>query len=185
MRRMDDEELLERILDSGQGDGACPGEPVEDPESLERLSELSSFVVRARSASASAGGVRTEAQLARLKDKVLARTTREDLSWRGDFSLYGRFLRSRLAGSGWLQLAAASLLVHLIALPALAIYVLVSTPPAPEIGFISYEDYYPVGFPEHGDDGPVPELDVPETGDDLEGLPAEPPDGGGGDRTPR
>ena len=184
MHAFDDEELLARLLNPADADG--PGDLATDGDgSRERLAELGALVSKARSASVSPRAEQTEARLCELTEKILARTTREDLSWRGDLSVYGRFLRRRLAGSGWLQVAAASLLVHLIALPALAIYVFVSSQPAPEIGFIPWDEYYPAGFPEQLDDQPVPELEAPDQGDDLEGIPGQssPEDGNG--RTPR
>jgi len=55
-----------------------------------------------------------------LADEVLARTTREDPSWRGDLRLVGGFVKSRMRASFFLRVAAASLVVHLTGLPLLA-----------------------------------------------------------------
>ena len=67
----------------------------------------------------------------RLVERSLAASTREDLSWRGDMRDTARFLRDRLRSSAALRLAAASLLLHLAALPVVALYVLTeeSEPP--------------------------------------------------------
>jgi len=59
-----------------------------------------------------------------LVGRVLAETTRADLSWRGDLRLVAGFIRERLAASPALKVVAASLLVHLIALPVVGWYVL-------------------------------------------------------------
>ena len=53
----------------------------------------------------------------RLIGRILAATTREDLSWRGDWTLLRRFLTERLTSSPALRWVAASLVVHLLALP--------------------------------------------------------------------
>lgn len=65
---------------------------------------------------------------ARFVSAVLARTTREDLSWRGDLRLLGEFLRARLRASPALRLVAASLALHLVAGPALAWWMLRERP---------------------------------------------------------
>lgn len=70
-----------------------------------------------------------------LVGRVLAKTTREDLSWRGDLALVTSFVRDRLAASPVLKLVAASLLVHLAALPVLGWYVLREPSVQPQITF--------------------------------------------------
>lgn len=55
-----------------------------------------------------------------LQERILARTTREDLSWRGDWRLLAGFVRERLERSLLLRVAAASLLIHLVAAPVVA-----------------------------------------------------------------
>jgi len=62
---------------------------------------------------------------------VLARTTRMDLSWRGDLRLWSDFLRARLKASPALRLVAASLALHLVAAPALAWWILREPPAEP------------------------------------------------------
>ncbi len=64
--------------------------------------------------------------------RSLAVSTQEDLSWRGDARDLNRFLRDRLRSSAALRLAAASLLLHLAALPVVALYVLTEEPAVPE-----------------------------------------------------
>ncbi|MBM3989676.1 MAG: hypothetical protein FJ298_01570 [Planctomycetes bacterium] len=59
-----------------------------------------------------------------LSERVLARTTREDLSRGGDLRLVARFALERVRSSSALRLAAALLVAHLFALPVLAWIVL-------------------------------------------------------------
>lgn len=54
-----------------------------------------------------------------LVQRVLAATTREDLSWRGELRLVGSFLRSRWRSSMLVRVVAASLVLHVAALPLL------------------------------------------------------------------
>lgn len=63
-------------------------------------------------------------QEARFVARVLARTTRQDPSWRGDARLWLDFLRARLAASPALRLLAASIVLHLVAAPVVAYWVL-------------------------------------------------------------
>ena len=91
------------------------------------------------------------------------RKAARDPSWRGDVGLVGDFLRQRLADSALLRLAAASLLVHLLAVPAVLAYVYLR-PERPDVrlGFVLPPDPEPFGLA-------VPdvleELHVPELGD--------------------
>ena len=61
---------------------------------------------------------------ARFVARVLARTTREDLSRWGDLLLLRDYLRARLKASPALRLVAASLALHLVAAPAVAYWML-------------------------------------------------------------
>jgi hypothetical protein len=67
-----------------------------------------------------------------LVSRSLSISTREDLSWRGDVRDLTRFVGDRLRSSAALRLAAASLLLHLAALPVVAFYVLTEEPAVPE-----------------------------------------------------
>ena len=96
----------------------------------------------------------------RLAQAVFASTTREDLGWRGDWRLIGDFLRTRLAESRVLRVAAASLLAHLVALPVLA-YVVLNGAPARAPIFIDFEPPAESLFaPLEAE--PRPEIDVPQ-----------------------
>ena len=166
--RFDDERLLEWLLNPADQDDATRAALEGDDASRARLAELEGFLGRCRTV---ASDVQEDADTAPLAARVLERTTREDLSWRGDLALYGRYLRGRLAESGWMRLAAASLILHLVALPALAVYVLVVEPKRPEIGYLAPEDYRPAGFPEEVEPEPTPPLEAPEGDeDDLDVL---------------
>ncbi|HUR27757.1 MAG TPA: hypothetical protein VM509_06200 [Planctomycetota bacterium] len=61
-----------------------------------------------------------ELRAGRLARSVLGRTTREDLSWRGDWNVVRDFLRERWSSTLAVRLIAAGLLLHLLALPVLA-----------------------------------------------------------------
>jgi len=172
----DDERLLEWLLNPETRDERTRAELEADEGARLRLERLGRFVDRCRSTAddlaleSDSAPDRDAGDLAPLTARVLDCTTREDLTWRGDVRLYGRYLRGRLAESAWLRLAAASLLLHLLALPAVAVYLLVSQPKAPEIGFVPWDQYYPAGFPEEPEQDPTPALDTPE---DLPGQPED------------
>ena len=111
-----EEELLEGLLSSS-----------ELPEGADvQTRELFGFVQACREAASAP--VDTEDLAAR----SLAISTREDLSWRGDVKDISRFVRDRMRSSAALRLAAASLLLHLAALPVVALYVLTDDPAVPE-----------------------------------------------------
>ena len=170
------ERAARRGRDGGDGSDRAEGSEVElEPQEREELLRLEAFLERFEvladageagglgSSGFEAGEAKGSPSDAQLVERILSRTTREDLSWRGDLALYGRHLRSRLASSLWLRLAAASLLLHLIALPALAYYIWVGSPRRPKVTFVPYEQYYPEGFPE----------EVREKSDDPLGVPGE------------
>ncbi|MEZ6017466.1 MAG: hypothetical protein R3F49_20295 [Planctomycetota bacterium] len=62
--------------------------------------------------------------IARVTRRVLARTTREERSWRGDLRLVSDFVTDRLRASVALRVAAALLLVHATVVPILAWHLL-------------------------------------------------------------
>lgn len=66
----------------------------------------------------------SEPREARWRAALLARTTRRDLSWRGDLALLVDFLRQRLRASPALRVVAASLALHVVAAPAVAYWIL-------------------------------------------------------------
>ncbi|HEX6882578.1 MAG TPA: hypothetical protein VF530_04300 [Planctomycetota bacterium] len=66
----------------------------------------------------------SEKREARWRAELFARTTRRDLSWRGDLALLWDFLRQRLRASPALRVVAASLALHVIAAPAVAYWIL-------------------------------------------------------------
>ena len=65
-----------------------------------------------------------------LVGRILSGTTREDLSWRGELRLMGGYVRERLRSSALLRIVAASLMLHLAAIPVVAFWV-VRKAPAP------------------------------------------------------
>jgi hypothetical protein len=81
-----------------------------------------------------------------LARRVLAETTCEDLSWGGDLRLLSGFVAHRLRDSMALRILAASLLVHLLALPPVA-YMLLRGADEPE-QVITFEGPYESPFGE-------------------------------------
>jgi hypothetical protein len=159
-----DEELLAWILDSRTRERRGREELVGDAQVRERLEGLESFVESCRSELREEMPANPEG-LAALERQVLARTTREDVSWRGDLRLVRGFLRQRLSSSVFLRVVAASLLVHVAALPVLAYYTWVAPKPSYTL-LVDLARELPYGEPEHEPDSiPV----APET--DLESLP--------------
>jgi len=101
----------------------------------ERDAELRDFARRARATLRSAP-VMTRVRERALVERTLAATTREDLGVRGDWRLVREFAGARWRSSPAVRVAAASLLLHLAALPVLGYYALRrSAPPQPTIGF--------------------------------------------------
>jgi hypothetical protein len=142
-RRFDEETLLQWLLDEQLQDSV----PRSDVESAE-LSDLESFITECRAdLRYDDADLASDAQ--RLADHVISNTVREDLGWRGDLRLVRGFMARRMRSSLVLRFAAASLLVHLVALPVIAAYrVWKSEEAAPTI-FVEFE-----GAPEQpfGDD---------------------------------
>jgi hypothetical protein len=180
----DDERLLEWLLNPATRDERTRAVLDADDAARQRLERLSQFVDHCRDTAedlpegTSSAQTSADEDLTPLTARVLDCTTREDLTWRGDLSLYGRYLHRRLAESAWLRLAAASLLLHLLALPAVAVYLLVVEPKAAEFGYVPWDEYYPAGFPEEAERGPTPALDA--LGDEPEVPEPEVPEVEGG-----
>jgi hypothetical protein len=117
--RFDDETLLQWLLDAELRSGV----PRSDVESArpQELAELETFIADCRSALL-VEDPRLAEDARRVAESVLSRTVREDLGWRGDLRLVRGFMANRMRSSLLLRFAAASLLVHLIALPVIAAY---------------------------------------------------------------
>lgn len=121
-----------------------------------------------------AGGRLDEVQLhsdaARVAEAVLDRTVREDLGWRGDLRLVRGFVRRRLRSSLLLRVAAASLLVHLVALPVLAVYRVITAEPERDGFIVDFEKPGELPFAEAPEEtlAPADAVTLPE----LESLDA-------------
>lgn len=127
--RADEERLLELLLAGSERSEEELEELRGDPRRGAAAAELEAFLATCRHALREAPGEAAAsafegARGAALAERVLDRSTREDLGWRGDLRLLGGFAAERLRSSRLLRLAAASLLVHLAALPVLAWYAL-------------------------------------------------------------
>lgn len=156
--RWSDEELYDWLLDPLARAQLPRAEIESGPEGARRLAELEEFLGRLRGACDRADALHAERE-GSLVERVLARTTREDLSWRGDLRLLRGWVAGRLRASPVLRVLAASLLVHLLALPILAWYgfvregaeqpsIRVEPPPLPP-------------FEEAGDEGLAPVTELP------------------------
>ena len=107
--------------------GVSPDERLlMDDEASAECERLESFVDACRSAA------RLEEGRPALTARFLDAAKNEDLSWRGDLRLVGRFFRESAQASAMARWAAASLLVYLAALPVVALYVLRDEPIVPE-----------------------------------------------------
>jgi hypothetical protein len=100
-----------------------------DPASAQALARLEEVLDGARRAAQRPvlGPARERAFV----ERVLASTTREDPSWRGDMRLVSRFVLSRFRESRVVRFVAASLVVHLLVGPMVAV-ILLRDPPPPE-----------------------------------------------------
>ena len=97
-----------------------------DAASVAEYEELAAFIVACREAAS------VERQDDALAERALCAARSEDLSWRGDVQLFKGFVRDGLRSSALLRLAAASLLVHIAALPVVAFFVLTEDPTVPQ-----------------------------------------------------
>lgn len=160
--RWSDEELIDWLLDPRARAQHERAEIESGREGAQRLAELEDFVDRLRGACRQADASRADALRAggesSLVERVLARTTREDLSWRGDLRLLRGWVAGRMRASPLLRVLAASLLVHLLALPILAWFGFVRE--APEQPSIRVEPPPVPPFEERWEEGlpPVTEL---------------------------
>ena len=147
-------ELLEQTLEGGQAfHGRCA-------ECDARRAELQSFLQRTRHALEQPADAGANA----LAERILAQTTREDLSVRHDWVLLTRFVTRRFRASRVLRVAAASLLLHLVAVPVLAYYALMA--PDPEPFHLSVESLQELPF-----DDPAPEESGEVSWDEAAELP--------------
>lgn len=121
-----DERLLELLLDGRPEAMAELALRRTDPAQAAALERLESVIGRARRAAREP--VLEPAQKRAFVDRVLAATTREDPSWRGDLHLVSRFVLARFRESRVVRFVAASLVVHLLVGPAVA-YLLLRDPP--------------------------------------------------------
>jgi hypothetical protein len=111
-----EEDLLQLVLERAPSLAELRACPVCAPA----IGELEALVGDLRGALAPELAGTLEPADAGLAERVLARTTREDLGWRGDLRLVLGFAGQRLRSSRLMRFVAASLLVHLIVLPVLA-----------------------------------------------------------------
>lgn len=157
-KHFDEPTLLEAVLDSSAS--ALRAELAACAECSRRAAELESFASHLRGTLLDA----PETELAsrseqRFAERILARTTREDLSRKGDLDLMVRFAVERLRASPALRVAAAVIVVHLCALPVLAWIVLRA--PARQGVFTSGIEAPPPAFPAESEREPEREITAP------------------------
>jgi len=150
--RFDDETVLQWLLDADLHASVSRSE-VEASRPAE-LASLESFIADCRD-DLHADDPELELDAQRVAESVLSQTVREDLGWRGDLRLVRGFMAKRMRSSLVLRFAAASLLVHLVALPVIAAYRVWKSDKAVPTIFVEFE-----GAPEQpfGDD-PQEDLD--------------------------
>jgi len=116
-RREGQQERLIELLLPGSTDEAELESLRNTPELAAAARKTESLMRATRRLAEQEGGELTALRESRLVQRILSRTTREDLSWRGDWELWRRFIVERFTSSSALRWVAASLLVHLLALP--------------------------------------------------------------------
>lgn len=169
-RHYSDEDLLEWALDPSSMTPEAEAALQADTELRRSLESWEATVSELRVGFASEE--QAEHASERLADSILAQTTREDLSWRGDLRLVSSFVRRGLSRSVWTKLVAASLIIHISALPILGYMLLVETPERHFNIFLEkpVDPPFEENLPEP--DREVDSLD-PELGDRLPELPGE------------
>lgn len=167
----EEDALLEAALDPQAR--ALRREVAACAECARRSAQLATFASRVRGALLATEDAEPERQRA-FAERVLARTTREDLSRRGDLSLVARFAVERLRASVLLRAAAALLVIHLAALPVLAWIVLRA--PRPSGQFTSHiEQPKPSAFANEAESEPERTLSAPLPEGDPRTLEVDPP----------
>ncbi|MFT4543024.1 MAG: hypothetical protein ACI841_004246 [Planctomycetota bacterium] len=104
-----------------------------------------------------------------LVDSILGRTTREDLSWRGDLRLVGNFFSRHWDSSLMVRLVAASLAVHIAALPILALVMILQEDEPQIIKFEAPPDsiFTEADQQESADGDAIDVLDVPQLDESI------------------
>ena len=132
-----DERLLELLFGGEPPPRASLEAARRDSEDAAALAELEAWLARTRAAAAADAAARVAGDAARaeaLVARILERTVDAEeprRSWREELRLFVAFGRERLGTSGVLRFAAASLLVHLCALPVFAWLALREPAPGP------------------------------------------------------
>lgn len=116
-RPLSDAELLDLLL--GQDDPDARRDALaEDPSAPGRAAELEAFLTQCRTVlGEDEAEAAQRASSGDLVGRILADTTREDPSWRGDLRLIRGFVGARLRDSVLLRVVAASLLAHVFLIP--------------------------------------------------------------------
>ncbi len=162
--------LAERIGEARVGEFSQAGEAQE--RGAEQRDAWQQFLGECRS-DLNLNSIQDERRARSLAQSILNSTVREDLSVRADWRLVAGFVRQRMASSGLLRVVAASLLLHLCALPVMAYYVWVLPEPEPslQIHLMPDDQELPYGVIEPEVlPGPQDSAALPESLGDLELL---------------
>ena len=160
---LDGERLVELALDATAEPSEVEAELlVEDAALRAELSDIRSFVASQRTLLESRIDASSRASGSSLSDRILGATTRRRLSWTGDLRLVRDLVLLRCKQSVWVRLAAASLILHLAALPVVAWFVWIAPPEKAKIFFALplEDDPRPAGI--DGADEPEIEVDAPD-----------------------
>lgn len=119
MKNAREQRLIELLADTGGEHGDELALLRSDTDLKEAARDTEELLARARRvrAEADAENAPNPVRERLLVERILAATTREDLTWRGEWRLLRRFVVGRFAHSTALRWVAASLVVHLLALP--------------------------------------------------------------------
>jgi len=156
-----EEELLELLLDADPAREERLEALRRDPRTAESAAELEGFLGRCREICAADERRYPPARARALAQGVIDRTTREDLGWRGDLRLLRGFLAERLRSSMVVRVAAASLLVHVVAVPVIAwMALLPDEEPQPGLDRVSIEKPLP-DWPEAPEEPRIETVELP------------------------
>lgn len=134
-----DPSVIHRVFDPGVGsDGSLEAGDTGDQEELQELRDLCVRALRQEAP------LESQLQARRVAQRVLKRTTREDLGRRGDLGVILEFIGDRLRDSMLLRVAVAALVVQVTIVPIVAWHLL-TEPPRGGVRFVlepSAEDIY-------------------------------------------
>jgi len=167
---LDGERLAELALDAAAEPSASEAKLLAEDASLQaEIEGIRSFVSTQKTLLEDSSDERSRAMGSPLTDRILGATTRRRPSWSGDLRLVRDLVLLRCKQSVWVRLAAASLILHLAALPVVAWFVWIAPPEKTKIFFAlpQEEDSLPTELDDA--DEPEIEVDAPDVAELLAG----------------